>query len=222
MGISNCDNGKTFLNRSKQFANYFAQWTHGCYDKFIPEEFQHAPLLARQRMLDALLKGDGRYRKHEWQYCTVSKRLAESVERLAFGLGYTTCIRIEKDERPSTLTTNYSVRIHRQECRTVLPKAYKHPKTGKHYGDNWSRKHYEGVVYCATVPGGLLHVRGNKTTSGFWSGNSERAGVDVRMTSGTKVGSDGRLRQRFKDLRTGEIRWLSPRDLVGKSVKIPD
>jgi DNA-directed RNA polymerase beta subunit len=58
--------------------------------------------------------------------------------------------------------------------------------------------------------------------SAFETPESERAGVDVRMTSGTKVGSDGRLRQRFKDLRTGEVKWMSPRELVGKSVKIPD
>jgi len=51
---------------------------------------------------------------------------------------------------------------------------------------------------------------------------SEKAGVDVRMTWGTRVGKDGRLYHQFKNRRSGEIEWKSPADLHDKVMKIPD
>jgi DNA-directed RNA polymerase beta subunit len=51
---------------------------------------------------------------------------------------------------------------------------------------------------------------------------SERAGIDTRLSTGTKVGSDGRLYQRFYDRRAGRMRWMSPEDLDGLVVKLPD
>lgn len=51
---------------------------------------------------------------------------------------------------------------------------------------------------------------------------SESAGIDVRMAHGVKVGSNGRLYQRFRNKRTGDIHWLSPEDLAGKTVALPN
>ena len=221
MGICDCDNGKTFLGRAKQLVSYFQQWDKGCYDKWIPEEFFDAPVEAREALLDALLKGDGRYNEKRWCYCTVSRRLAESVERLAFSLGYTAFIRQEPDSRPEVNTMNWVVSIHRQWHRQLHSQAYLHP-SGATYGNYWRIENYQGMVYCATVPGGLLHVRGKVTTSGFWSGNSERAGVDVRMVSGAKYGSDGRIYQRVHDRDLKKVRWVTSEDLRDAIVKIPD
>ena len=223
MGICDCDNGKTFISGAKQFASYFAQWTNGCYDKWIPEELQHAPIYARQRMLDALLKGDGRYTVKRHCYCTVSKRLAESVERLAIGLGYTAFIREERDHREHVKTTNHIVSIHRQSNRSLNSHIQApHKLNGKTYGDNWRREPYDGMVYCATVPGGLLHVRGKKSNSGFWSGNSEKAGIDVRLSYGARIGSDGRIYQIMRNTKTGKKQWVSPTDVKGKTIRLPD
>lgn len=213
--------GRAFSVSAKQLVAYFEQWENGCYDKWIPIELFEAPIEARQRMLEALLRGDGRFNKKRWCYCTVSPRLAQSVERLAISLGYTAFIRVEQDAREHVRTTNYVVSIHRQKHRQLLPKAYTH-SNGKSYGDNWRIEQYEGVVYCATVPGGLLHVRGKRSTSGHWSGNSSRAGVDVRLSWGTKYGSDGKIYQRFWDPRKKKYAWLSPEQVIGKVVKIPD
>lgn len=58
--------------------------------------------------------------------------------------------------------------------------------------------------------------------SGLEGPESARAGVDVRMAWGTKIGSDGKLYQRFKDKRSGSMTWLSPEDLSGRVVGIPD
>ena len=51
---------------------------------------------------------------------------------------------------------------------------------------------------------------------------SEKAGVDIRTAVGTRVGSDGRLYQQFRNKRTGQIEWVSPDTLSGKNLKIPD
>jgi len=88
--------------------------------------------------------------------------------------------------------------------------------------DMWSTSEYTGMVYCATVPGGLLYVRGDTSEHGHWSGNSEKIGVDARFAWGTKLGSDGRIYSSMIDRRTGKRKWVSPWDLRGKTIKIPE
>lgn len=217
-----CKTSKNFSFGSKQLTAYFTQWSNGCYEKWIPEDLFEAPVHARTALLDALLKGDGRYNVKRWCYSTVSRRLAESVERLAISLGFTAFIREEKDLRPHVKTTNWVVSIHRQLHRRLMAPAYADPRSGKTYGNNWSLEDYNGTVYCATVPGGLLHVRGKKSNSGFWTGNSSRAGVDVRMSSGARFGSDGRIYQRVLDRDYKKVRWVSSEDLRDSIIKIPD
>lgn len=51
---------------------------------------------------------------------------------------------------------------------------------------------------------------------------SERAGIDVRMALGTRVGSNGRIYQKMFDRRKNTFRWMSPEDLDGLVVKLPD
>jgi hypothetical protein len=205
----------------KQLWNYFSQWSAGCYDKWIPEECFEWPAEARSRMLHALLWGDGRFNKKRMAYCTVSWRLACSVEKLAISLGFPAFIRIEADRRERVTTTNYVVSISRAKNRTLKSRTHKH-SNGKFYGAYWSDFTYDGTVYCATVPGGMLLVRGKPGTAGFWSGNSERAGIDVRVAMGVKIGSNGRLYRKMLNPRTGDWHWVSPEDLMDKTVQLPD
>lgn len=51
---------------------------------------------------------------------------------------------------------------------------------------------------------------------------SSRAGVDTRLAHGARIGSDGRIYQKFHDRRAGVDRWVSPVDLEGKTVALPD
>lgn len=51
---------------------------------------------------------------------------------------------------------------------------------------------------------------------------SERAGVDVRLAYGTRIGSDGKIYQLLRNRRTGKKQWVSPTDLQGKTLKLPD
>ena len=51
---------------------------------------------------------------------------------------------------------------------------------------------------------------------------SEKIGIDTRMAWGSKIGTDGKLYQLFRDRRSGKLRYMSPEDLDGKTVKLPD
>jgi len=51
---------------------------------------------------------------------------------------------------------------------------------------------------------------------------SEKAGIDVRLAHGTRVGSDGRIYQLLLNRRTGKKEWVSPSNLRGKTLKLPD
>lgn len=94
----------------------------------------------------------------------------------------------------------------------------------RHDGGEWDDMfgdEFDGTVHCATVPGGMLCVSVNECEP-FWSGNSERAGVDVRAAYGTKVGDDGRIYQKFVSRKTGKTMWMNPGDIAHLTVKIPD
>ena len=47
---------------------------------------------------------------------------------------------------------------------------------------------------------------------------SSRAGVDVRMAYGVKLGDNGRIYQKFYSPRQQVYKWMSPQDLDGKTV----
>ncbi len=51
---------------------------------------------------------------------------------------------------------------------------------------------------------------------------SERAGVDVRLAWGARIGADGRLRRPMLNRRTGATEWVAPDQLLDKFVKLPE
>lgn len=51
---------------------------------------------------------------------------------------------------------------------------------------------------------------------------SERVGIDSRAAWGVRLGSDGKLYNRFQDTKTGKFKWLSASDLDGHVVRLPD
>lgn len=51
---------------------------------------------------------------------------------------------------------------------------------------------------------------------------SERAGIDVRVAWGAKLGSNGRLYQKYYDRHSKKMRWMSPEDVANLTIKIPD
>ncbi len=48
------------------------------------------------------------------------------------------------------------------------------------------------------------------------------AGIDLRLTQGTRIGSDGHLYQQFRNVRTGKDEWVNPVHLAGKNLAFPN
>jgi len=79
---------------------------------------------------------------------------------------------------------------------------------------------YDGMVYCATVPGGLMYVRRHGAV-GHWSGNSGHAGVDVRATLLAHRDDRGNLYTVVHDVKTGQETYLRAGDLHKYVVAFP-
>ena len=79
---------------------------------------------------------------------------------------------------------------------------------------------YAGMVYCATVPGGLMYVRRHGAI-GHWSGNSGHAGVDVRATLLAHRDDKGNLYTVVHDVKTGQEAYLRAGDLHKYVVAFP-
>lgn len=50
---------------------------------------------------------------------------------------------------------------------------------------------------------------------------SGRAGIDVRLAMGTRLGTDGKIYQRFRNPKTGEVLWKSHTDVSGLTIGLP-
>jgi DNA-directed RNA polymerase beta subunit len=207
--------GKAFSIATKQVAAYFKQF-NGSVGRWIPEEFLSAPVSARFKLFDALMKSEGRKNKRgaRTRFCTASHQLARDFERLAFGLGYSCKIAFERDKRLHATTGGcWVVHVHRQTSHQVLPNT---PTGDCHY----FRQQYAGVVYCATVRGGLLYVRRNGGC-GFWCGNSGKVGVDMRFASGAMKGANGQVYTPVVDMRTGKTTYKTPQELADIPLAFP-
>jgi len=71
---------------------------------------------------------------------------------------------------------------------------------------------YRGMVYCATVPGGLLYVRRNGCTP-YWTGNSSHSGVDIRATIAAHRDEAGNMYTVATNVKTKQPEYLRAGDL---------
>ncbi len=66
----------------------------------------------------------------------------------------------------------------------------------------------------------------NADEFGFYSAvegpESSRAGVDVRLAVGTRIGKDGRIYRPLRNRGTGEYEWMSAEKMFGKGLKLPE
>ena len=233
MPFSWCETGDDgFAIHTKQIAHYCRQFGF-CEDKFIPEDLFLAPIAARALLLEALLLGDGRLgSKRGYQqevFTTASPRLAADVERLAIGLGRSVSHKVYKDERAERYLDIHEVRLLQHPERSARTA---HPNYPARY---WTEE-YEGEVFCATVPGGLLLVRRDDTSIGFWCGNSEDTGIALQLPLGVAVtraaglapGSKSRqssgqiIQTRVYDVKAGQTILASPADLEHAITAFPD
>jgi len=209
--------GKTgdFSIPRMQLAKYTKQFGT-CEEKFIPEEAFSWPIEARERLLEALMLGDGTIdRRHGnvRSYTTTSPQLAKDVERLCFGLGISVRITQHSDDRKASYLNTYLVHMHVAQERTFR-------KQMRSVYSGYFTEEYSGKVYCAKVPGGLLYCRRNHK-GGHWSGNSSSIGVINHLAMGAKkVGNQ--LVINVIDARTGQRKDVSTVELGSKVLAFND
>ena len=204
-----------FTLSGKQLVSYLHQFGY-CQHKYIPDYVFEAPVEARKLFVEALLLGDGRKAKtvgDRRTLCTVSQRLAHDFARLMFGLGRSVNVGFEHDGRAmSTFGGCWAVYMHTRDFRQV--------RAESRQGPIHSVIDYKGMVYCATVPGGLLYVCRNGKP-GFWCGNSAAIGLDLRVTGAALKGSDNKLYTPLRNVRTGKTELLPALPLEKKVVAFP-
>jgi len=131
--------------------------------KRIPPQFKELPAEKLRILLYWMFLGDGTFEKNKFRkYTTASRRLAEDVAEIALKSGYAVSIRKGR-------TGIYIVGISN---RNITPRITKKPRV----------VHYDGYVYCLTVPNHTLVVeRNGKITI---CGNSYDGGTVDRDTVG--------------------------------------
>jgi DNA-directed RNA polymerase subunit beta' len=209
------DPGRGFYIGKKQLASYLKQFGY-CHEKYIPDYIFSASIDARDAFIEAMLLGDGRTfsKRKERSYrqkvfCTTSPRLAADFEKLATMTGYSVSTKSYPDKREDRYFDTYEVRLLRHRERAALP------NEGHYYTHQ-----YDGTVYCATVPGGVLFTR-LPGCLGIWSGNSERTGITLNLAAAArKNGND--LEVPVFNLKTGKPEYLNVTQFHASHVVLPD
>lgn len=210
--------GTGYMINSTQLATYLSRFGL-CDKKYIPAYLFDTSVETRETLLDALMRGDGRidctratgktYKQSV--YCTTSARLAADVDRLAVSLGRPTKTARYRDLREKRYLDVYEVRL----VRGLLRQAFKKPKKNNYY-----TLKYDGMVYCAEVPGGLLYMRRDGQLP-LWTGNSFKAGIDIRAALSTRRDAQGNLFSTLRNLKTGRTEHVKAEDIMRSVVAFP-
>ena len=145
----------------------FAQVRHE-YGR-VPYWIKDAPRDYLEQFIRAVIKGDGNTHKtngHEVIY-TTNKALADDYQECILRLGFCSTVRTD-DRTGQERVLNGNIIHNNKPCYVVsiTRRTTEHLFNKKH----WYKKHYQGKVYCVSVPNGIVYVRRNNKA--FWSGNS--------------------------------------------------
>lgn len=153
---------------SKEYIPLFDQIYNEDGDKQIPAQLLMKCSIAELRALYiGLIQSDGSIGKTDVSYSTVSSTLADQMQQLCLHIGLAATVRWRQcrdgdgcyGDRPIATVT-----VIRRNLKPVVNK-YTQAAGRSYWIEGWS-----GMVYCATVPNGLLYVRRNGTS--VWCGNS--------------------------------------------------
>jgi DNA-directed RNA polymerase beta subunit/DNA-directed RNA polymerase beta' subunit len=174
-------------------------------DKHIPRNVLDMPRESLRLCLDAMISGDGCVYNNEktghkdtTSFVTTSRRLAGDMQELAIKLGIACNIRMDK--RADKYKTG--------ECFYMAIQ-----KNGKAPWTNWSDKEkanqheaitdYEGMVYCPTVPNGVVMVR--RDGKAVWSGNSRANPGQVLEIAAGKIAKKTGMPYLVKNFDAGAL-----------------
>lgn len=170
-------NGNKVRIHSKQVMTWFAQLGKA-HDKHIPGWVFSLAKEQLQILFKWLMWGDGHSKNgRPICYTTVSRQLADDVQRLCLHIGYAANIRPRHTparwivDHVAKASSGFSVQIVTTKLTPTVN--HGHVKTQSVQVEEFVED-YKGRVFCVTVPGHVLYVRRNGTP--VWSGNSARHG----------------------------------------------
>ena len=160
----------------KQLMLHFSQFGLS-HQKFIPNHVFGWGEKELKTLYKWLMWGDGCETGTGHSYCTVSRRLADDVQRLLLHVGMSGNIDITPAHWGEVLgkkcycRERYDVRIYRSKNNPTIN--HSHVKEQNGQKEEWVE--YRGKVYCVTMPvGHVIYVRRNDQP--VWCGNSNRFG----------------------------------------------
>ena len=121
----------------------------GAHGKRIPEELFHAGTKTRAQLFAALMECDGGPSGASLRYTSVSKELADGMQRLALSLGYGAAVTLEIREYKDKPYPIWRVWIRRKWLETKI--------RPQHVGSEL----YRGKVFCFHLPHHLYVTRRN-------------------------------------------------------------
>lgn len=166
--------GKNFVVSRTGLARFCSQFGN-CSQKYIPDDIMNSSVSQLKAFWDSYILGDGSLKKREnkvrkirpgeefeQKASTVSKRLADQLVEVAQKIGWSASVA----EYPAkvTMKKNGKPMYHQKKYEIVV-------RFSKSMSVRHKKLDYDGWIYCATVPNGMLYVRRNGKPA--WCGNSE-------------------------------------------------
>lgn len=177
-GIRYCEHGLASRIRvyGLQWLQHFHQF--GCAeDKFIPTAVFDYATEDLEVLYEWLMWGDGARTGSAHSYCTVSRRLADDVQRLALHLGMSANVTHRSATQGNikgveyVFQPTYRVGIYRTKNEPTVNHGHARQQSGQ--DESWVD--YDGDVYCVTLPRHhVMYVQRNGKP--VWCGNSGRYG----------------------------------------------
>lgn len=179
-------NGFKFTEGKTAFTVHSVSWAHDlirfgkCRDKFIPDQLKRATRPTLQRLLNALMDGDGHWqnRGQSGIYYTTSARLADDVAEVCLKLGLV--VRQFSRQRPHRVGLEHQVQFKRVKSggTELLTGNHRYRVATRTKRRSDVRKtRYSGPVFCIGVKGthtflirqkGSVWVSGNSWVFEMW------------------------------------------------------
>ncbi len=158
------DNQDSYRTKRKDLWLYLKNFGKS-YEKYIPNDIKELDSKYLKILLESLIYGDGSVGKTNLSYFSSSKRLCDDIQEILLKVGWSGSIKEvdfsnhigHKNKRPL-----YRININRYRQTPQINKRKKSVFVD----------YYNDMVYCVTVPNGIIYVRRNGKCC--WSGNSDQ------------------------------------------------
>lgn len=181
LGFNPKKHGDHVLINSTKLARELAQWGRTQLVRRVPDFVRNASARQIGVYLDAYAEGDGYWHGTREVIYTSSPQMADDLQELILKTGMPSVV--SKRELAGKQTTFPDGHVATSSVDGyVVTRPYR-SSNAKMYNENEQVNHYEGMVYCATMPKDhLLFTRRNGYT--MWSGN---CGVPEELWTGVEA-----------------------------------